>query len=109
MKNRASYTLEIFKIVFSLFFIWLSLHSSFFYDLFYHFFISGIIFSSFLNHVFFIFSFFLICSFFSFFIIFASSGAKKQNFEHCNILRFFHFLKHFSSLWLPVAQRFSKK
>ena len=109
MKNRASYTLEIFKIFIFSFFYHFGYHCihHFFYHLFYHlhfFIICFIIFYHFFNH--FLIIFFIIClSFFkSFFIIFSSSGAKIfQEMENYNFPRvFIIFLScfyHFCFQW----------
>ena len=63
-----------------------------------------LIFFYFLNHFFIIFHFFKYCfSFFSFFIIFASSGAKIfQKMKNGNFLVFFHFLIIFLSLFFLI-------
>ena len=101
MKNRASYTLEIFKI-----FIF-----SFFYHFGYHcvhhflsFILSSSFFYHFLNQFFIIFlSCFII--FLSCFIIFSSSGAKIfQEMENYNFPRVFFIFYHFLSFLLPVVE-----
>ena len=135
MKNRASYTLEIFKIVFFIFLsFWLSLHSSFFFYRFhffnhfrYHFFHVFIIFFlclsffSFCYHLFFI-VLLLFYQFFFMFHHFCFQWCKKfcKKMKNCNFppvfficlswcYHVFSFFNHVSSFLLPVVQKCSKK
>ena len=104
MKNRASYTLEIFKIVFFIFLsFWLSLHIHHFFYRFhffnhfrYHFFHCFIIFVSFFSFFFiFFFMFFHFFIFFSFLFIFhhfcfpwCKNSAKNEKLQFSS--SFFH-------------------